>query len=73
MELLKQLTQITEGKMKDAAEDIVQRAAKEVKKGEGDYLMALVAKVLELDTHGLFKGDVIAAEDMIKTVLDLDE
>lgn len=69
MKLLQSI--INEGGMKDAAMDLIDKAAKDVPKGEDfdAYLMKVVAKVLELDTEKLFKGDFKAVEDMVKSQL----
>lgn len=70
MKLLQSI--INEGGMKDAAMDLIDKAAKDVPKGADidAYLMKVVAKVLELDTEKLFKGDFKAIEDMVRAQLD---
>lgn len=71
--LLKNVTKLSEGKMKDAMEDLIEKAAKLVDEPEDSpkYSMLVVAKVLELDTTNLFKGDAVTAEEMVKGTLGL--
>lgn len=74
MDFLKSLL-LNEARMKDAAMDLVYKAAEAIPNKGGDkdkYLMKVVAKVLQLDTNKLFKGDAVAAEKMVKSVLKED-
>jgi hypothetical protein len=72
MDLLKNLISISEGGMKDTAMSLIDKAAGMVAntgEDQDQYLMKVVAKVLELDTNKLFKGDFKAVEDMVKAQL----
>lgn len=71
MEFLKSLL-LKEARMKDAAMDLVYQAADAVPKSDDKekYLMKVAAKVLSLDKDKLFKGDAVAAEKMVKQVLE---
>lgn len=70
MDFLKSLL-LKEARMKDAAMDLVYKAAEAVPKTDDQekYLMKVVAKVLSLDKDKLFKGDAVQAEKMVKQVL----
>lgn len=67
---------VNEGGVKQAASDLIHQAA-ELVPNTGDkeeFLMKVVAKVLELDTNQLFKGDFKVADEMVRAELgDNDE
>jgi hypothetical protein len=73
MDLLKSI--ISEGGVKDAAAELIYQASEMVPKtsDHDEYLMKVVAKVLELDKNKLFKSDVAVIEDMVKAHLELTE